>query len=218
MTKPIVNRRLWTADERKLLVEIFADNYTASICQIMNRSYSSVSAQACLMGLKKGDDFKKLELAKQAAKLKMVGVKGRYQKGHIPVNAGKKMPAKTYDRCKATMFKKGQKPHNAYNNWEEVLRRHKTGKQYWLIKLPTERKLKPKHIWLWENKYGKVPKGDNVVFKDGNTLNCCIENLECISRAMLMQRNSINRFPIELKSTIRIVNQLKRTINAKEQN
>jgi hypothetical protein len=57
-----------------------------------------------------------------------------------------------------------------------------------------------------------------VVFKDGNQLNCIIENLECISNAELMQRNTIHRFPAELKSTIRLVNKLKRNINAKEQN
>lgn len=218
IAKPIVNRRFWSDDERKILSEMFSDNYTETICNILNRSYCSVSNQAFLMGLKKSDAFMKMELERQASMLKIVGKKNRYQKGREPENKGKPMQKEVYEKCKATMFKKGQMPHNSYSDWQEVLRLDKSGKQYWLIKLPTERKLKPKHIWLWETKNGKVQKGFNVVFKDGNQLNCIIENLECISNAELMQRNTIHRFPAELKSTIRLVNKLKRTINAKEQN
>ena len=218
IAKPLVNRRFWSDDERKILSEMFADNYTETICKILNRSYRSVCSQSFLMGLKKSDAFMKMELQKQAERLKVVGVTGRYTKGRMPENKGKKMPNDVYEKVKHTMFKKGQLPHNSYNDWDEVLRTDKRGKQYWMIKLPNERKLKPKHIWIWETQTGKVEKGFNVVFKDGNQLNCIIENLECISNAELMQRNTIHRFPTELKSTIRLVNKLKRTINAKEQN
>lgn len=216
IAKPSVKRRLWSDDERKILAEMFADNYTETICKILNRSYRSVCSQSFFMGLKKSDAFMKMELKKQAERLKVVGVKFRYEKGRTPENKGKKMPNNVYEKVKHTMFKKGQLPHNSYNDWAECLRTDKTGKRYWMIKLPNERKLKPKHIWLWETKNGKLEKGFNVVFKDGNQLNCIIENLECISNAELMQRNTIHRFPAELKSTIKLVNKLKRTINAKE--
>ncbi|MBS0647365.1 MAG: HNH endonuclease [Verrucomicrobia bacterium] len=211
-------RHIWTKSERRIMCKMFADNYTETICKILNRSYRSVCSQATLMGLKKSEAFMKMELQKQAERLKIVGVVFRYKKGRTPENKGEKMPDDVYEKVKHTMFKKGQLPHNSYNDWDEVLRTDKTGKQYWMIKLPNERKLKPKHIWIWETKNGKVEKGFNVVFKDGNQLNCIIENLECISNAELMQRNTIHRFPTELKSTIRLVKKLKRTINAKEQN
>lgn len=35
-----VTRRLWSEDERKIMNEMFADNYTETICQILNRSYT----------------------------------------------------------------------------------------------------------------------------------------------------------------------------------
>lgn len=213
-----VTRRFWSDDERKIIRKMFANNYTEIVCKVLNRSYRSVCAQATLMGLKKSKAFMKMELEKQAERLRIVGVKSRYHKGREPENKGKPMSKEVYEKVKHTMFKKGQLPHNSYNDWDEVLRTDKTGKQYWMIKLPNERKLKPKHIWLWETKNEKVEKGFNVVFKDGNQLNCIIENLECISNAELMERNTIHRFPAELKSTIRLVNKLKRTINAKEQN
>jgi len=213
-----MKRQLWSEHERQVLIEMFADNYTETICSKLNRSYGSVSSQSFIMGLKKSDEFMKMELQRQAVRLRTSGKQHRYTKGSIPSNKGKKMSDEVYEKVKSTMFKKGHVSHNAYDEWHEVLRKDKCGKNYWMIKLPGERKLKYKHIWLYECKYGKVKKGFNVAFKDGNQLNCTIENLECISNADLMKRNTIHRFPKELKSTIRLVNKLKRTINGKEQN
>ena len=216
--KTIPNRRSWSDDERQVLTEMFADNYTETICSILNRSYGSVSSQSFLMGLKKSEAFMKMELQRQAQRLKGSSKQHRYTKGCIPSNKGKKMSDEVYQKVKNTMFKKGHLSHNAYHDWHEVLRKDKCGKDYLMIKLPGERKLKYKHIWLYELKYGKVKKGFNVAFKDGNQLNCNIENLECISNAELMKRNTIHRFPKELINTIKLVNKLKREINGKEQN
>lgn len=33
--------------------------------------------------------------------------------------------------------------------------------------------------WVWEQHYGEIPEGYNIVYLDGNTLNCDISNLEC---------------------------------------
>lgn len=46
------------------------------------------------------------------------------------------------------------------------------------------------HRYLWEQEYGEIPKGHNVVFKDGDAMNCILENLECISNQELQLRNS----------------------------
>lgn len=47
--------------------------------------------------------------------------------------------------------------------------------------------------WIWEKKVGEIPKGMNVVFKDGNPLNYekGIVNLELISDAEMSRRNSL---------------------------
>lgn len=62
----------------------------------------------------------------------------------------------------------------------------------------------------------KIPKGHNIIFKDGDTLNCNIDNLECISDKELMQRNSINNLPEYLREIIsiksRITKQIKKQI------
>ncbi len=45
------------------------------------------------------------------------------------------------------------------------------------------------HRWVWTLQYGEIPPGHVVRFKDGDTLNCDIENLEVLSLAEHMRRN-----------------------------
>ncbi len=153
----------------------------------------------------------KMELERQADRLRIVGVKSRYNKGQEPENKGKPMSKDLYEKCKPTMFKKGNEPHNT--NYDEHERLSKDG--YIEIRI-RKGKYVLKHRHIWEQSNGKVPKGFIVVFKDRNHQNITLENFELISREENMQRNTIHRFPAELKSTIRLVNKLKRTINEKQ--
>jgi len=212
-SKPNVNRRLWSEQERQIMISMFSNNYTDDVCKILNRSYHSVCSQSNLMGLKKSDSFRKMELQRQADRLKVAGEKFRYKKGREPENKGKPMSNQLYNKCKGTMFKKGNEPHNT--NYDGHERISKDG--YTKIRI-SKGKYVLKHRLIWEQTNGKIPKGFIVVFKDRNQQNITIENLELISREENMQRNTIHRFPAELKSTIRLVNKLKRNINAKEQN
>lgn len=209
-------KKIWTKEEREFLREQFPFQYTQVIADSLQRSYRSVCSQAALMGLKKDAVFLKTELQKQAQRLVLTGKVHRYQKGSVPANKGKKVSDELYKKMQATMFKKGQTPHNAKKNWEEVLRKDTHGKEYYMIKLPGERRLKYKHIWVWESVNGKVPKGFNIIFKDGNQLNCTIENLACISNAELMHRNTIQRYPKPLQTAMKIISKLNKKINYAE--
>ena len=46
-----------------------------------------------------------------------------------------------------------------------------------------------KHVLIWEEANGPVPKGHKILFLDGNTQNFSIDNLVCISRAELLMLN-----------------------------
>lgn len=52
-----------------------------------------------------------------------------------------------------------------------------------------------------------------VVFKDGDTLNCELSNLELISKEENMSRNSITRYPTEVRSAIVQLAHLNKQIN-----
>lgn len=48
----------------------------------------------------------------------------------------------------------------------------------------------PYHRHLWEQENGPIPAGHNLIFRDGNTMNCALDNLELISRAENVKRNT----------------------------
>ena len=43
-----------------------------------------------------------------------------------------------------------------------------------------------KHLLLWRNAYGEIPKGYKIVFLNGDTLDCRLENLYMVSDAVNM--------------------------------
>lgn len=51
-----------------------------------------------------------------------------------------------------------------------------------------ERKWIRYNRYLWEQAYGKIPDGYRICFKDGNTQNCTLENLECLPISDIMRR------------------------------
>lgn len=57
-----------------------------------------------------------------------------------------------------------------------------------------------------------------MAFRDGDRRNVTLDNLECVSRAENMRRNTIHRYPPELKQAIRAVAKLRRTLSAEKEN
>lgn len=112
-----------------------------------------------------------------------------------------------------TQFKKGSKP----RNWLPIgsLRLSKEGYQQRKV---TDTGYQPRdwvavHKLHWEEHHGPVPSGHCLCFRDANKQNIELANLELITRAERMRRNTIHRFPPELKDTIRQLNKLKRAIS-----
>jgi hypothetical protein len=70
-------RRFWTDHERNILSELYADNSTDFIAKKLNRSITSIYAQANIMKLHKSEEYMKIALQREAEKLKIVGIKKR---------------------------------------------------------------------------------------------------------------------------------------------
>lgn len=113
------------------------------------------------------------------------GLTGRYEKGHVPDNKGKKMSKEQYGKCKGTMFKKGNIPHNHCPIGSERI--NVSG--YTEVKVEEPNKWRPKHQVVWEREYGKIPKQHVIIFADGNKQNFDLDNLVCISRKELIRLN-----------------------------
>lgn len=74
------------------------------------------------------------------------------------------------------------------------------------------------HLLLWEEVHGQIPDGHALVFKDGDKTHITLDNLELITRAELMRRNSIQRYGKEIASLVQLRGVLLRQINRRNGN
>jgi len=110
---------------------------------------------------------------------------GQFKKGNIPANKG----TKGLKGANKTSFKKGNTPGNAKKVGSIVTRKDKNGSLYMRIKIAEPNKWQMLHVYIYEHKYGKIPKKHCVIFKDKNTLNTRLDNLMLVSRSELARLN-----------------------------
>lgn len=117
------------------------------------------------------------------------GLTGRFEKGRVPTNKGKTwaeyMLPESQERCRATQYKEGNRPHNGGVPVGTVrLRNGKKGSkpQYWR-EIAEPNAWIPEHRAVWEEHNGPVPDGMMVTFANGDALDCRIENLVLETRA-----------------------------------
>jgi len=112
----------------------------------------------------------------------------QFKKGHVPANKGNKgvfLGGKVAEACQ---FKKGHKAHN----WVPIGSERVNGDGYIDIKVADgklQKNWKGKHILIWEEHNGPMPKGHVVIFGDGNRRNFDPDNLILVSRAQLAVLN-----------------------------
>lgn len=125
------------------------------------------------------------------------GVVSRFQKGCVPYNKGKKMSAEQYEKCKATMFKKGNVPVNLM----EVGEYTHTSDGYLIRKVRetgTQReRFEFVHRAVWEEHNGPIQEGKMVSFLDGDKDNCDISNLVLID---LYENLEMNRSKLRFEN------------------
>lgn len=197
-------KRIWTAEEIEVIRSEYANSQTSELALKLGRSEKSIFSQAFLLGLKKSEEFMKSNKSGRIQPGERRGEVTFFKKGQQSWNKGKK----GYMGANVTSFKKGNKPHN--HKPIGSTRHDKDG--YLVIKVAEPNKWKFLHRHIWEQAHGKIEKGFNVIFKDGNKLNTELFNLEVISKVENMQRNNINRYPEEIVATIRTITKLKKTI------
>lgn len=194
----------WTPKQDEFLRKHYADNSQKDLAECLNRSTSAIQNRGKTLQLRKSEEF-----MSNPANLSM------FRKGHVSANKGQKMSAEQYARCGPTMFKPGHKPNNI-TQVGEIRKRsnYKKDLHYMMIKVaePGDWELLQRNVW--EKANGPIPKGMNIIFKDGNYRNCNLDNLEMISDKNLMSRNTIhNQYPKEIVKTIQLLGTLKRRLD-----
>lgn len=196
----------WTEYETEQMQKLYPNTSTAEIANLLNRTEKQVYAKAKCMGIKKSKEYLASPAAGQLQHRLDAGMSTRFVKGGTSWNKGQSgLPVN--ERSIATQFKKGITPHNSVPVGTEVVI-----DGYLKIKVGEPKQWKFVHRKNWEESNGSIPKGMALIFKDGNRMNCAIENLELLTRKELMSRNTIARFPPELRSTIKLMAKVKRKI------
>lgn len=125
--------------------------------------------------------------------------RGGFAKGHIPFNKGKK----GLQKANITSFKKGNIPPNKRPVGSERI----NVDGYIEIKTKEPNTWELKHRVVYEEHYGEIPKGYNVIFLDGNRQNLDINNLKLVSKAenLIMNRNKLYSTDKEITNTGTII-------------
>jgi hypothetical protein len=145
------------------------------------------------------------------------GAAFRFKKGNISHNKGVKMPESTYNKVKHTMFKPGQEPHNTRPVGSIRIQEKRGDIPYQYIKVSNQH-WELLHRYNWEQVNAKIDKGMVLRFKDGNTMNCEVNNLELLTQQQNMMLNTMHQYPAEIKEVLKLKNKLNKLINGKEQN
>lgn len=130
---------------------------------------------------------------------------GQFRKGQTSWNKGKKLGIR--GRMAETTFKPGRMPHNHHPVGTEVIDNY----GYHKVKVADPKSWMMKQKYIWEQHYGKVPKGSIVVFIDGNKDNFDIDNLMMLTRSELARANQdgVWSLPVELRRTALLAVRLK---------
>ncbi|WP_237673791.1 HNH endonuclease signature motif containing protein [Vreelandella profundi] len=199
MTDCLANKgKPWSPEDLAALAKIYPDTDNKTLARIYRRSEHSIKNQAILYGWKKSEAHMALK-------------PGCFKAGNPPWNKGTNYSAPGTEH---TRFKKGHVP----PNWKPLGTERVTKDGYLERKLHDTGNMR--HDWVpvshieWEKHNGRpVPKGHAVVFRDEDSRNFACENLELISRADLMRRNSYLHLPPELAQIVQLRGALTAKIN-----
>lgn len=214
-----MKRHHWTPGEIEQLKQAYADTPTAALSRQMGISVSSIYSKAGALGLKKSQAFHNSPASGRLTADDQRGKSHRFLPGHVPANKG----VKGWDsggRSHETRFKPGQRQGRA-NKLYQPIGTERISKDGYLERkinddMPFQKRWRAVHILLWEESHGPLPTGYCLIFRNGEKTDIRLDNLELISRADNMRRNTIHRYPDSLKQTIRLAGKLRRSIHEKQ--
>jgi hypothetical protein len=207
------NHKHWTPEEDALLRQLYPDTSGKKIAQRIGLTVTRVYQRAARLGLAKSDEYIARLNADLGRQLNINGYAHRFPSGHVPANKGLRRPGYAPGRMAETQFKKGQRAGAAEAKWLPVGTVKLNPDGYLRRKIADE----PEEIagkggrstnWefvhrrVWEDAHGPIPEGYRIWWKDGDHLNCSLDNLELLSGHDHMMRTTIHNLPPRLKEVI----------------
>lgn len=171
--------QLFTEEQMAYLLQIIEGRSSSEVADMMNEHFGLQITSTQIRSWKKNHRMSG-------------GYDTRYRKGRIPDNKGKSwqewMPQESQEKSRMTCFKEGNIPKNRKPIGTVEIR----SDGYLWIKTQDghrNRNWTEYHRYLWEKEHGPIPKTHKVIFRDGNPLNCQLDNLAMVETkvACIMQ-------------------------------
>lgn len=211
-------RSRWSQHHIDIVRDYYPHVPTAVLAAVLGRSEGAVYQQARNLGVRKSEEYLASPLAGRTGH-DTRGGRTRFAKGHRPWNKGRK-GWQAGGRARETQFKPGQLNGRAAALHQPVGAERINADGYRARKIrddgPPKDRWKAVHVLLWESARGPVPAGHAVVFRNGDKTDIRLANLELISRADLMRRNTRHRYPEDINRAIAAKAALTRRINKLE--
>ncbi|RLJ20090.1 HNH endonuclease [bacterium endosymbiont of Escarpia laminata] len=210
-----MKRKTWTKADIELLRRDYPDTPSKILADRFDCTVRAVYGKARALGVCKTQAYMNSPHAYKFRQGDNTGNAFKFKPGHRPHNKGKK-GWQAGGNAHKTQFKPGYRSHT----WQPI-GTERICKDGYLQRKVTDTRHSPRdwvgvHIILWKEHRGEIPKNHMVVFRNGDKKDLQIDNLELITRAENMQRNSIHRYPPALKETIKLAGKLRRTIHEKQ--
>jgi hypothetical protein len=185
----------WTPAEIRRLRRLYPNMENEALGKRLRRSWAAVQQKAMKLGLRKSAAF-------------LRGPECRFQKGMVPWNLG----VTGYMGANRASFRNGHKPWTC-----QPIGTERTDKDGNLVRKVSEahnrrKRWRPVKDLIWEAAHGPIPSGRFVVTKD-RSRNIALSNLELVTRAENMRRNTYHRYPKDIARLIQLRGALNRQIN-----
>ncbi len=210
-----MSRFAWTDEAVDLLHRIYADTPTNQVAAQIGATPEQVYHKVQRIGLRKSAAYMASVAACRLRKGDNVGAATRFKPGLTPWNKGQKHPST--GRSIDTQFKPGNRSGKALEIYQPIGAERLSKDGYLERKIhdgrPRHRRWRAVHLLEWEAINGPLPAGHAVVFRDGNKRNITIDNLELVTRAELMRRNSVYRYGQEIAQLALLRGKITKQIN-----
>lgn len=170
----IYQGKLLTKEQHDYLVSIQKNKTSRDVANEMNQKFGLSLTEKQIKSYRRNNNLNS-------------GLTGRFEKGRVPYNKGKKLPNMPPN---SGQFKKGNKP----PNYVPVGTINYTTDGYPKEKIGEPNKWVLKHRKVWEEYHGPIPKGYSVCFLDRDKTNYDISNLILLSNEELARMNQNNYF------------------------
>lgn len=217
-------KRLWSQADDRDLRRIYPDRPTSVVAQSLRRTVFAINARAEKLGVHKSAAYLASPDACRLRRGDHVGARFRFQPGHVPANKGLRRPGYSVGRgrMQETQFKKGVlngvagrrfKPIGSTRLVDGYLYRKVTA-----VPGPWTVNWRLESVLIWERARGPVPAGHALVFRNHDRTDVRLENLELITRRVLMARNSVHNLPPPLAQAVQLLGALNRKIRRSPRN